>query len=98
MSPAAQVCIRSQYVHFSQVELLLGHCEVSQVPEYPEHQTEEDDQRSRQDKKVPETQWGEDPDKKEDEADHIHDHCHGQKDDGGSPLLHFQVIPGETDM
>lgn len=51
----------SQYVRFDQVELLLGHREVPHVPEDPEDQAEEDQQRPAQHEKVPETQRCKDP-------------------------------------
>lgn len=73
---------------FGQVQLLLRHNEVPHVPEYPEHQAEENQQRSGQHKKVPETQRCEDPEEEEDEADDVKNHSQRQEDDGVLPLLH----------
>ncbi|KAM7387528.1 hypothetical protein PAMA_009916 [Pampus argenteus] len=77
--------LQSQYVLFDEVELLLRHSDVPQVPEYPEGQAEEDQQRSRQHEKVPETQRCKDPDEQEDEADDVKNHSQRQKD--GALLL-----------
>lgn len=80
-----------QYVCFGQVELLLRHSEVPHVPEYPEDQAEEDQQRSGHHKKVPETQRCEDPSEEEAEADNVKNQSQRQEDDGDSSLLHSQV-------
>lgn len=78
----------SQYVMFVQVELLLGHDEVPQVPEYPGDQAEEDQQRPGQHEEVPETQRGEDPDEEEQQADDVHNHSQRQAALGAAALLH----------
>lgn len=63
--------LQLQYVSLRQVELLLGHGEVPHVPEYPAHQAEENEQRSRKHEKVPETQRRKYPDEEEGKADSI---------------------------
>lgn len=73
---------------FDEVQLLLRHSEVPQVPEYPEHQAEEYQQRSGQHEKVPESQRCKDPDEEEEDADDVQDHSQRQEEDGGLPLLH----------
>lgn len=88
ISAVAWTAVWSQDVRFDQVELLLGHGEVPHVPENPEDQTEEDEQRPGEDEEVPVTQRGEDPDEEEGDADDVQDGGEGHEEDGVVPLLH----------
>lgn len=73
---------------FGQVELLLRHGDVSHVPEDPEDQAEEHQQRSGQNKEIPVSQGCKDPDEEEEEAHNIQEYGDGQEDDGVLSLLH----------
>lgn len=55
-------------------EFFIWHSEVSQVPEDPEHYAEEDDERPREHKEIPEADGGKDAHKEEDQAHNITDH------------------------
>lgn len=58
-----------QKLWISSGELILHrHLQVPQVPPDPEHQAEEDNERSQDDEEIPETEGSEDPDEEQDEA------------------------------
>lgn len=79
---------RSQYVRFTEVELLLRHGEIPEVPEYPQNQAEEYEQRPRQNKKVPVRQWGKDPDEEQEEAHDVQKDGQADKEGGALALFH----------
>lgn len=89
----------SQYVLLGQVELLVRHLDVPHVPEYPKERTHEDQQRSGQHKKVPETQRCKDPNKEEDKSGDVENHSNGHEDAGILPLLHSWALrDGQVDV
>lgn len=78
----------SQDVAFVQVQLVIRHGQGPHVPEDPENEAEEDEQRSRQHEKVPETQRSEDPNEEQQQSHHVQDDGDGQEEAGAAVLLH----------
>lgn len=60
-------------------QLIHCHLQVSQVPEDPEDQAEEDDEGSWEDKEIPKTDGGKDPNEEQDEACNIQEQGNEEK-------------------
>lgn len=75
---------------FWQDKLLVRHGEAPQVPEYPEDQADENKQRSRQHKEVPESEWCKEPQEEEDEADNITNQSQNQEENAAAILC---IVP-----
>lgn len=75
-----KVHISSSYPCSLGQEFTVRHCDVPQVPKDPKHQTKKDDDRSRQDEKVPKTDRCKNTNEEENQSDYVEQNGQEEKD------------------